>query len=85
MLPLDRWVALPVTITKTHVLDQAAARRRQLFSKANIPCIDDIAEARITMLRPLRVGDYGLVIADNVTLMLAHGMLTPLSLNVTHG
>jgi hypothetical protein len=84
MPPLDRWVAFPVLTTQTHVLDQAAVRRRQLFSKANIPCIDDVAEARITQLRPLRAGDYGLVLADNETLMLAHGTFPPFSLNQSH-
>ena len=78
MLPLDRWVALPVTTIKIHVLDQAALRCRQLFSKANVPCIDDIAEAWITMLQPLH---YRLVIADNGTLILTHSTFPPLLCN----
>ena len=62
-----------------HVLGQAALHRRQRFTKANIPCIDDIAEARITQLRPLRAGDYGLVVVDNGTLMLAHSIFFTIS------
>ena len=61
-----------------HVLitsvSQVAKRRRNVFIKANVPCINDVAEARISAVRPLKIVDFGFVYTKNA-IMAAQGMI----------
>lgn len=54
---------------------QAAKRRRTVFVKAAVPCIDEVAEARVSAVRPLKIGDYGFVYTKG-SIMAAQGTVT---------
>lgn len=46
-------------------LFQAATRHKNVFMKANAPRLMELIDAKVTMIRPLRVGDYGFVTTEN--------------------
>ena len=54
---------------------QAAKRRRHVFTKSVVPRINDVAEARVSAVRPLQIGDFGFVYTQNA-IMAAQGMIT---------
>jgi hypothetical protein len=43
---------------------QAAIRRTDIFKKANVPSLSEVGGARVTLLRPLRINDYGVVFTE---------------------
>ena len=45
-----------------------------MFIKANTPCINDIVEAHISTVRPLKIGDFGFVYTKNA-IMAAQGTI----------
>jgi hypothetical protein len=45
-----------------------------VFVKANVPRINDVAEARISAVRPLKIGDFGFVYTKNA-IIAAQGMI----------
>ncbi|KAJ7034214.1 hypothetical protein C8F04DRAFT_1350091 [Mycena alexandri] len=47
--------------TATAVAKKAAIKRRDVFTKAQVPNLAEVINARITILRPMRLGDYGVV------------------------
>lgn len=51
---------------------QVATRRRNIFTKAGVPMLRDAVEACITILRPLQIGDYGVIFTEQ-GLMIGHG------------
>lgn len=53
---------------------QAATKRKDIFTKAGVPNLPDIIGARVSLLRPIRIGDYGLILTAR-GLMIGHGML----------
>jgi hypothetical protein len=55
-----------------HCCWQAATRRSDIFKKADVPCLSEVKNARVSLLRPLRIGDYGIVITEH-GLRVAHG------------
>ncbi|KAG6916064.1 hypothetical protein DXG01_008589 [Tephrocybe rancida] len=40
----------------------AAAAAEMLAKKANVPCLSDVGDARVTQLKPLNIGSYGIVL-----------------------
>ena len=46
-------------------LCQAATRRKNLFTKAMVPRLNELVDARVTIIRPLQVDDYGFVATAN--------------------
>ncbi|KAJ7292486.1 hypothetical protein C8J57DRAFT_1456964 [Mycena rebaudengoi] len=44
---------------------KAASKRKTVFTKANVPILPDIVSARVTVHRPIRVGDYGVVMTTH--------------------
>ncbi|KAF8150905.1 hypothetical protein B0H34DRAFT_156021 [Crassisporium funariophilum] len=52
-------------LTAAAVAKKAAERRKHIFTKAGVPNLAEIKEARVTALRPLQVGDYGIVVLPN--------------------
>ncbi|KAF8167513.1 hypothetical protein B0H34DRAFT_854442 [Crassisporium funariophilum] len=44
------------------VAKKAAERRKHIFTKAGVPNFAELKDARVTMLRPLQVGDYGVIV-----------------------
>ena len=44
---------------------QAAGRRKTLFTKAKVPRLTELVDARVTMIHPLQIGDYGFVLTAN--------------------
>ena len=59
-------------------LDQAAERRKRIFTKAGVPNLTEVKGARVTALRPLQVGDYGIIVIPN-GVMVVRGEFQPLS------
>ncbi|PPQ87308.1 hypothetical protein CVT25_002058 [Psilocybe cyanescens] len=53
------------------IAKQAATRRKKLFVKSQAPRLPELIEARVTMIRPLQVDDFGFVITAN-GVMLGH-------------
>ncbi|KAF8207331.1 hypothetical protein K438DRAFT_1962263 [Mycena galopus ATCC 62051] len=53
------------------LLIQAAIKRKDIFTKANVPNLPDIIAARVTMLRPICIGDYGVILTAR-GLMVGH-------------
>ncbi|KAJ7827971.1 hypothetical protein B0H14DRAFT_3719732 [Mycena olivaceomarginata] len=49
----------------------AAIKRKDVFSKAKVPNLPDIIAARVTMLRPICIGDYGVILTAR-GLMIGH-------------
>ncbi|KAF8209530.1 hypothetical protein K438DRAFT_1503605, partial [Mycena galopus ATCC 62051] len=49
----------------------AAIKRKDIFTKANVPNLPDIIAARVTMLRPICIGDYGVILTAR-GLMVGH-------------
>ncbi|GLB37771.1 hypothetical protein LshimejAT787_0408220 [Lyophyllum shimeji] len=47
------------------VAKTAATRRKNVFTTARVPCLQDILDARVTTFRPLQVHDYGIIYTDN--------------------
>ncbi|KAK6980928.1 hypothetical protein R3P38DRAFT_3376544 [Favolaschia claudopus] len=47
--------------TATALAKKAAIKRKEVFRKANVPAIAEIIAARVTLVRPFRVGDFGIV------------------------
>ena len=45
-----------------HPFDQAAARRKRIFITARVPNLSELSEARVTVLRPLQVDNYGIIV-----------------------
>jgi hypothetical protein len=43
---------------------QAAACRKRIFTTAQVPNFTELSEARISPLRPLQVGDYGVIVVE---------------------
>jgi hypothetical protein len=55
---------------------QAATKRKDVFTKAGVPNLSEVIGARVSILRPLRIGqDYGIVLTPH-GLMVGHGMYT---------
>ena len=54
---------------------QVAKRRRNAFAKLAVPRVNDVAEARISAVRPLKIGDFGFVYTKNA-IMAAQGLIT---------
>ena len=54
--------AYPVTY---HRCWQAATHRNDIFKKADVPCLSEVKNARVSPLRPLRIGDYGIVVTEH--------------------
>ncbi|KAJ7791630.1 hypothetical protein B0H14DRAFT_3890546 [Mycena olivaceomarginata] len=52
-------------------LASAAIKRKDVFSKAKVPNLPDIIAARVTMLRPICIGDYGVILTAR-GLMVGH-------------
>ncbi|KAF8801615.1 hypothetical protein BYT27DRAFT_7261749 [Phlegmacium glaucopus] len=50
---------------------QAATRRKNLFIKSQVPRLPELIEARVTMICPLQVGDFGFVLTAS-SIMLGH-------------
>lgn len=48
-------------------------RRRNIFTMAAVPCNNEVAEARVSAVRPLKIGDYGFVYTKN-WIMAAEGI-----------
>ncbi|KIM79928.1 hypothetical protein PILCRDRAFT_73649 [Piloderma croceum F 1598] len=46
------------------LINQAATRRRNLFMKANVPCINEVGEACVSSIRPLKINDFGFIYLD---------------------
>ena len=54
---------------------QAATRRRNTFLKASVPCLEVTGDARVSSLRPIKVGDYVFLFKDeSAWIMLGKGM-----------
>ncbi|KAJ7722682.1 hypothetical protein B0H16DRAFT_1334577, partial [Mycena metata] len=49
-------------LTAAAVAKTAAARRKTVFTKAGVPKLAEVINARVTVLRPIRIGDYGVVL-----------------------
>ena len=60
-------------------VSQVAKCQRNVFIKANVLCINNVAEARISAIRPLKIGDFGFVYTKNA-IMAAQGMIAVESL-----
>lgn len=56
----------------SHVVVQVAVRRRNIYLKADVPCFDAVAEARVTLNRPIRANDWGFVFTSS-GVEVAHG------------
>ena len=52
---------------------QAATRRKQIFTKARVPNIMELIDARVTILRPIRKDDFGFIMTGQ-GVMLAKGV-----------
>ncbi|KAK6984121.1 hypothetical protein R3P38DRAFT_2472408, partial [Favolaschia claudopus] len=50
---------------------QAAAKRKTIFTKAGVPSLPEVIAARVTPLRPISIGDFG-VIYTSRGLMVGH-------------
>jgi hypothetical protein len=61
------------TYNYNYALLQALIRRRQVFTAAGVPNLAEIAEARVSNVRPLCVSDYIIVFTES-GLMVAKGM-----------
>ncbi|KAJ7708424.1 hypothetical protein B0H16DRAFT_1746298 [Mycena metata] len=48
--------------TATAVAKAAAGRRKSVFTKAGVPRLAEVINARVTVFRPIRIGDYGVVL-----------------------
>lgn len=54
---------------------KVATRRRNAFVKSAVPCINNVAEARISAVRPLEIGNFGFVYTKDA-IMAAQGLIT---------
>ena len=52
---------------------QEATHQKQIFTKAQVPNIMELIDARITTLRPIRKGDFGFIMTRQ-GVMLAKGV-----------
>jgi len=43
------------------LVKQAAARRKKVFTQAKAPLLNEVIDGRVTILRPLKLGDFGIV------------------------
>lgn len=55
---------------------QAATKRREVFTKSRVPNLPEIIGARVSLLRPIRIGDYGVILTAR-GLMIGHGTFAP--------
>ncbi|KII84575.1 hypothetical protein PLICRDRAFT_167537 [Plicaturopsis crispa FD-325 SS-3] len=44
---------------------EAAARRRKVFATANVPCVSDVADGRVTTLRPVQIDDFAIILTKD--------------------
>ena len=44
---------------------QAVTRRNDIFKKADVPCLSEVKNARVGLLRHLQVGDYSIVVTEH--------------------
>ncbi|KAJ7182126.1 hypothetical protein C8R46DRAFT_826347, partial [Mycena filopes] len=49
-------------LTATAAAKTAATKRKTVFTKAGVPNLAEVANARVTVFRPIRIGDYGVVL-----------------------
>ncbi|TFY73791.1 hypothetical protein EWM64_g10221 [Hericium alpestre] len=47
------------------------AKRKKVFTQANVPMLDHVVNACVSSLRPLRIGDYGIIFTEH-GLMVGH-------------
>lgn len=71
-LRLQKYVSLMQLVFSHLQIAQAATRRRTVFVQANIPQAGNIALAGVSVLKPLRPGDYGIVFTTS-GLMIGRG------------
>jgi hypothetical protein len=48
-----------------HCCWQAATHRSNIFKKADVPCLSEVKNTRVSLLRPLRIGDYDIVVTEH--------------------
>ncbi|KAJ6580061.1 hypothetical protein DFH09DRAFT_1275779 [Mycena vulgaris] len=58
-------------LTATAVAKLAATKRKAAFIKAKVPHLAEVVEARVSILRPIRLGDYGVILTAS-GLMVGH-------------
>ncbi|KAJ7907834.1 hypothetical protein B0H13DRAFT_1618080, partial [Mycena leptocephala] len=58
-------------LAATVVAKKAATKRKEIFTKAGVPNLSEVIGARVSILRPLRIGDYGVVLTPH-GLMVGH-------------
>ncbi|CAK5270401.1 unnamed protein product [Mycena citricolor] len=47
--------------TAMSIAHAAAAKRKKVFTNAKVPSLPEVIDARLSMIRPLRFGDYGVI------------------------
>jgi hypothetical protein len=55
-------------------LNQMATRRRNAFTKAQVPRLHDVLDALVSPFAPMKLGVYGFIITDH-GLRVGHGKL----------
>ena len=40
-----------------------------MFAEALVPCLNEVAEARVSAIRPLKIGDFGFVYTKKVIMV----------------
>ncbi|KAJ7242483.1 hypothetical protein C8J57DRAFT_1084298 [Mycena rebaudengoi] len=55
-------------LSATALTKKVPTKRKDVFTKARVPCLPEVIGARVTILRPIRIGDYGIVLT-------AHGLM----------
>ncbi|KAJ7122137.1 hypothetical protein C8R44DRAFT_876453 [Mycena epipterygia] len=58
-------------LAATVLARKAATKRKDVFTKAGVPNLPDVIGARVSLLRPIRIGDYGLILTAR-GLMIGH-------------
>ncbi|KAG6905164.1 hypothetical protein DXG01_004460, partial [Tephrocybe rancida] len=53
------------------VAKKEAARRRRILTQAKVPCLTDVCDGRVSILKPLQLGSYG-IFFNNDQLVVGH-------------
>ncbi|KAJ7768133.1 hypothetical protein DFH07DRAFT_1058377 [Mycena maculata] len=57
--------------TATVLANKASAKRKDIFTKSGVPNLPEIIGARVSLFRPIRIGDYGVILTTR-GVMVAH-------------
>ncbi|KAF8236484.1 hypothetical protein L208DRAFT_1251519, partial [Tricholoma matsutake] len=71
--PLPSGNAANAAVAALSLVKKAAARHKKIFTQAKVPLLDEVIDGRVTILRPLKLGDFGFVFTDK-GLLIGQGM-----------